>query len=208
MGKIVLVGSGFKTGCFMWWDGNKEKGTWVVKAWPQYAVAVPKGNDHVWYRATFQLELNDGTFYSGYWEMDIHFRKGRVDLAKTFSTRQSSGPPLLGSRSPNHHHHHHLLPWPTSGEWEQKPRCCYSYFSFTSLQSGFYSHSSVVSNLKGSFTLKKCFAFVYHFCLTFLLFYYYTYFVLNCLPIICSANFYDLQRKKVFFENEIKNFKR
>jgi len=73
--KIVLVGSGFKTGCFMWWDGNKEKGTWVVKAWPQYAVAVPKGNDHVWYRATFQLELNDGTFYSGYWEMDIHFRK-------------------------------------------------------------------------------------------------------------------------------------
>merc|ERR1712137_399923 len=64
--KIVLVGSGFKTGCFMWWDGNKEKGTWVVKAWPQYAVAVPKGNDHVWYRATFQLELNDGTFYSGY----------------------------------------------------------------------------------------------------------------------------------------------
>merc|ERR1719334_501601 len=73
--KIVLVGSGFKTGCFMWWDGNKEKGTWVVKAWPQYAVAVPKGNDHVWYRATFQLELNDGPFYSGYWEMDIHFRK-------------------------------------------------------------------------------------------------------------------------------------
>merc|ERR1711872_695368 len=59
-------------------------------------------------------------------------------LAKT-STRQSSGPPLLGSRSPNHHHHHHLLPWPTTGEWEQKPRCCYSYFSFTSLQSGFYS---------------------------------------------------------------------
>merc|ERR1711872_502190 len=82
------------------------------------------------------------------------------------------------------HHHHHLLPWPTSGEWEQKTRCCYSYLSFTSLQSGFYSQSSVVSNLEGSFTLKKCFAFVYHFCLTFLLFYYYTYFVLNCLPII------------------------
>merc|ERR1712200_238726 len=91
----------------------------------------------------------------------IHLRQGRVDIAKTL-TRQSSGPPLLGSRSP-HHHHHHLLPWPTSGEWEQKPRCCYSYFSFTSLQSGFYSQSSVVSNLEGSFTLKKCFAFVYHF---------------------------------------------
>ena len=72
--KIVVVGDGFKTGCFLWWDGNKDKGTWVVRSWPQYAVAVPKGNDHVWYRATFQLELNDGTFYSGYWEMDIHFR--------------------------------------------------------------------------------------------------------------------------------------
>merc|ERR1712002_988706 len=37
------------------------------------------------------------------------------------------------------------------------------------------------SNLEGSFTLKMFFAFVYHFfCLTFLLFYYYTYFVLNC----------------------------
>merc|ERR1712137_1067863 len=49
------------------------------------------------------------------------------DLAKTLSTRQSSGPPLLGSRSPHHHHHHHLLPWPTSGEWEQKLHCYYSY---------------------------------------------------------------------------------
>merc|ERR1712042_390082 len=35
----------------------------------------PKGNDHVWYRAAFQWELNDGSYYSGYWEMDIHFRK-------------------------------------------------------------------------------------------------------------------------------------
>merc|ERR1711872_642172 len=94
------------------------------------------------------------------------------DLAKTLSFRQSSGPPLLGSRSP-HHHHHHLLPWPTSGEWEQKPRCCYSYFSFTSLQSGFYSQSSVVSNLEGSFTFKMfCFrlSFLSHFPLILLLY--------------------------------------
>merc|ERR1712200_180213 len=87
----------------------------------------------------------------------IHLRQGRVDLAKTL-TRQSSGPPLLASRSP-HHHHHHLLPWPTSGEWEQKPRCCYSYFSFTSLQSGFYSQSSVVFRFKGEFHVKKMFCF-------------------------------------------------
>merc|ERR1711920_207970 len=71
----LFFGDGFKTGSFMLWDGNKEKGTWIVKAFPQYALAVPKGNDHIWYRATFQFELNDGTFYSGYWEMDIHFRK-------------------------------------------------------------------------------------------------------------------------------------
>ena len=58
----------------MMWDGNKEKGNWIVKAWPQYALAVPKGNDHIWYRSTFQFELNNGSFYSGYWEMDIHFR--------------------------------------------------------------------------------------------------------------------------------------
>merc|ERR1711872_106541 len=76
---------------------------------------------------------------------------------KKTSTRQSSGPPLLGSRSP--HHHHHLLPWPTSGEWEQKPRCCYSYFSFTSLQSGFYSQSSVVFKFKREFHVKKMFCF-------------------------------------------------
>merc|ERR1712121_329434 len=73
--KIVLVGDGFKRDCFMWWDGNKEKGTWIVRSWPQYAVAVPKGNDHVWYRAAFQYELNNGSYYSGYWEMDTHFRK-------------------------------------------------------------------------------------------------------------------------------------
>merc|ERR1712042_365992 len=89
----------------------------------------------------------------------IHVRQGRVDLTKTLSTRQSSGPPLVGSRSPHHHHHHHLLPWPTSGEWEQKPRCCYSYFSFTSLQSGFYSQSSVVFKFRREFHVKKMFFF-------------------------------------------------
>ena len=58
----------------MLWDGNKEKGNWIVKAYPQYALAVPKGNDHIWYRSTFQFELNNGAYYTGYWEMDIHFR--------------------------------------------------------------------------------------------------------------------------------------
>merc|ERR1711990_848056 len=28
--KIVLVGSGFEKGSFMLWDGNKEKGNWIV----------------------------------------------------------------------------------------------------------------------------------------------------------------------------------
>merc|ERR1711921_42911 len=73
--KIVLVGSGFEKGSLMLWDGNKEKGNWIVRSWPQYAVAVPKGDDHIWYRSTFQFELNDGKFYSGYWEMDVHCRK-------------------------------------------------------------------------------------------------------------------------------------
>merc|ERR1712066_986263 len=72
---IDAVGDGFKTGSLMLWDGNKEKGNWIVKAWPQYALAVPKGDDHIWYRSTFQFELNNGAYYSGYWEMDIHFRK-------------------------------------------------------------------------------------------------------------------------------------
>merc|ERR1719370_1432407 len=31
--------------------------------------------NHIWYRAPFQFKLNNGSYYSGYWEMDIHFRK-------------------------------------------------------------------------------------------------------------------------------------
>merc|ERR1711931_444365 len=73
--KICLIGDGFQKGSLMLWDGNKEKGNWIVKAYPQYALAVPKGNDHIWYRSTFQFELNNGAYYTGYWEMDIHFRK-------------------------------------------------------------------------------------------------------------------------------------
>jgi len=73
--EIVLVGDGFKKGSLMLWDGNKKEGNWIVKAWPQYALAIPKGNDHIWYRSTFQFELNNGSYYSGYWEMDIHFRR-------------------------------------------------------------------------------------------------------------------------------------
>merc|ERR1711942_586028 len=73
--RIQLMGSGFAPGSLMLWDGNKDKGAWIVKSWPQYALATPKGDSHIWYRGTFQFELNNGNFYSGYWEMDIHFRK-------------------------------------------------------------------------------------------------------------------------------------
>merc|ERR1711942_284987 len=73
--RVQLVGKGFAPGSLMMWDGNKDKGAWIVKSWPQYALATPKGDKHIWYRGTFQFELNNGNFYSGYWEMDIHFRK-------------------------------------------------------------------------------------------------------------------------------------
>merc|ERR1712142_1316046 len=132
------------------------------------------------------------------------------DLAKT-STRQSSGPPLLGSRSP-HHHHHRLLPWPTSGEWEQKPRCCYSYLSFTSLQLGFYSQSSVVFKFRREFHVKNVFcfrlSFLSHFPIILLLFL----FCIELLPIIyiilISILFYFALISMIFKENGIKNFKR
>ena len=59
----------------MLWKGDKTDGKpWIVRSWPQYAIAVPKSDDHIYYRATFQFELNNGSYYSGYWEMDIHFR--------------------------------------------------------------------------------------------------------------------------------------
>jgi len=74
--KICMVGAGFAKGSPMLWRGDKTDGTpWIVKNFPQYAVAVPKGDKHIWYRATFQFLLNNGSYYSGYWEMDIHFRK-------------------------------------------------------------------------------------------------------------------------------------
>jgi len=74
--KVCMVGSGFAKGSCMLWKGDKtDGGNWIVRSWPQYAVAVPKGDDHIWYRSTFQFELNDGSFYTGYWEQDIHFRK-------------------------------------------------------------------------------------------------------------------------------------
>ena len=70
----MLVGERFMDNCFLWWDGDKTKGRWIEKTWPQFAVAVPKGPDKIWYRAPFQFLLNDGSYYSGYWEMDIQFR--------------------------------------------------------------------------------------------------------------------------------------
>jgi len=74
--EICILGSGFAKRSPMLWTGDKEDGTpWIVKSWPQYTVAVPKGDQHIWYRSTFQFELSNGSYYSGYWEMDIHFRK-------------------------------------------------------------------------------------------------------------------------------------
>merc|ERR1711982_302003 len=90
--KFVLVGDGFKRDCFMWWDGNKEKGTWIVKSWPQYAVAVPKGDSHIWYRAAFQFELNNGftTADIGKWTSTSGNPLPRCPL----HTLSSSGPRL------------------------------------------------------------------------------------------------------------------
>jgi len=82
--EIVLVGDAFPKDGVMLWNGDKQKGNWIVRSWPQYAIAVPKGNDHIWYRATFQFELNDGSYYSGHWEMDIHFRKPVAQMPEPF----------------------------------------------------------------------------------------------------------------------------
>merc|ERR1711872_1027333 len=63
----------------------------------QYALATPKGDRHIWYRGTFQFELNNGNFYSGYWEMDIHFRKPnpRCPTHTWSSSGPRPGPPSL-----------------------------------------------------------------------------------------------------------------
>merc|ERR1719333_509521 len=42
------------------------------------------GDRHIWYRGTYQFELNNGNFYSGYWEMDIHFRKPNPKMPKPY----------------------------------------------------------------------------------------------------------------------------
>jgi len=74
--RVYMVGSGFKKGSCMMWDGDRSSGApWIVNSFPQYVVAIPKGDDHIWYRSTFQFQLNNGSYYSGYWEMDIHLRK-------------------------------------------------------------------------------------------------------------------------------------
>merc|ERR1712002_1221648 len=81
------AGRGFAPGSLMMWDGNKDKGAWIVKSWPQYALATPKGDRHIWYRGTFQFELNNGNFYSGYWEMDIHFRKPNPKMPDPYAVK-------------------------------------------------------------------------------------------------------------------------
>jgi len=74
--KICMLTAEFDDNSCMLWKGDKTDGKpWIVRSWPQYAIAVPKSDDHIYYRATFQFELNNGSYYSGYWEMDIRFRK-------------------------------------------------------------------------------------------------------------------------------------
>jgi len=72
--RISLVGKGFpKEGVMTATPKTPE--LMIVKTYPQYVLAVPKGNNHIWYRGTFQFKLANGSYYSGYWEMDMHFRK-------------------------------------------------------------------------------------------------------------------------------------
>jgi len=85
--RIALIGGGFEKDSLMMWDGNKEKGNWIVKSFPQYAEATPKGDSHIWYRGSFQFELNNGNFYSGYWEMDIHFRKPNPKMPNAYAVK-------------------------------------------------------------------------------------------------------------------------
>lgn len=83
--KINLVGAGFpKDGAML--ATPKQPDLQIVGQFPQYVLAVPKGNTHIWYRGTFQFKLAGGNYYSGYWEMDVHFRK-KVQMPSPFVVR-------------------------------------------------------------------------------------------------------------------------
>jgi len=88
--RICLVGTGFpeKGVLFAPASGpDYDKGLLIKRTFPQYVVAVPKGDDHVWYRGTFQFELENGSFYSGYWEQDVHMRKKIEKMPHSFVLR-------------------------------------------------------------------------------------------------------------------------
>jgi len=81
---IVLVGAGFPENSVMLTSSSSPSSSssavsssdnLIVRSFPQYVLAVPKGDDHIWYRSTFQFQLKSGKFYSGHWEMDVHCRK-------------------------------------------------------------------------------------------------------------------------------------
>jgi len=88
--RICLIGGDFPEKGIMFAPASGpdyDKGKLIVRSWPQYVVAVSKGEDHVWYRGTFQFELDDGSYYSGYWEQDVHMRKKVKKMPSAFVLR-------------------------------------------------------------------------------------------------------------------------
>jgi len=88
--RILLVGDHFPEKGIMFAPASGpeyDKGNLIVRSFPQYVTAIPKGNDHIWYRGTFQFELANGTFYCGYWEQDVHCRKKLEKMPNAFVLR-------------------------------------------------------------------------------------------------------------------------
>ena len=72
--KIYLIGAGFPENSVLMTSSDDKSGNLIVQSFPQYILAVPKGDDHIWYRSSFQFKMRNGTYYSGYWEMDVRCR--------------------------------------------------------------------------------------------------------------------------------------
>jgi len=85
--KVALMGADFPVNSIMMMPSTDSKpDDRIVRSFPQYIVAVPKGDDHIWYRSCFQYQLGSGKFYSGYWEMDVHCRK-KIQMPSPFVVR-------------------------------------------------------------------------------------------------------------------------
>jgi len=88
--RIVLVGAHFPEKGIMFAPASGpdyDKGRIIKRSYPQYVTAIPKGDKHIWYRGTFQFELENGSFYSGYWEQDVHCRKKIEKMPHSFVLR-------------------------------------------------------------------------------------------------------------------------